>query len=218
MVVVCSYCACMHMAGLNLSKCHLLQIVVLGIMPRARCKKLSVASGAALGHLYEWGTPEQKQIVERVRAHLATHPTTGMIHQQSALKIKYDACAKALGKKSLDAMIKQEAIQAATIEVKLRSDKIAAAAVKKFKRSQDYKRELQQARMEQKVKDKKDYNQMVLAQTVSKMKKLLASAPDDSIVKAFGLHELKAQVDAKRLPESWPKWIDLSKHPSIVGS
>ena len=124
----------------------------------------------------------------------------------------YAAGIEAMGKRSFESLIKDAAMVTAKQYIMKHTEKIQAAAIAKFRKSVQYQTELQQAKLQQKAKDKEQERQRRLGKVINKMKKELKGMKGEEQSKAieqYGLQKIKDDSDALALPELRPKWVEL---------
>ena len=186
--------------------------VAAALLKRGPCSldKTSQVLAQACSHLEGWSTPERvaagcsaaQPMFERERERAKATVDMRKAYVQEGID--------AMGSKVFNALVKDAATLVAKDYIMQHSDKIAKAAVKKFKKSQEYQMELQAARMEQKKTCEVTKSIVKINRMATKIKgemKRLSGPHQDQVVLKHGFQELHVQMKKAAEPERRPRWI-----------
>ena len=115
-----------------------------------------------------------------------------------------------MGEKNFEAFVKELALVASKDFLVQKQHKISEAAVKKYKKSTEFKTDTRIGLAAQKKLDAQNETKSNISKLTTMMKTELKRLPPhavDEMVEKYGLQAIKRKVDEEKKPELRPRWI-----------
>ena len=123
---------------------------------------------------------------------------------------RYKKGVNMIGKKNFENLTRDIAMLVCAEMLVTKQYKISEMAVKKYKKSTQFKLDYQEAKQAQKKLDAKNQTMAKIGKMntgiKAELKKLPPEARERMVVK-YGLHELKRVIEEEKLPERRPRWL-----------
>ena len=162
-----------------------------------------------IGYLENWATPER--IAAGRSAALKMHVRMQAKEKEKLEKKmeKYKKGVNMIGKKNFENLTRDIATLVCKEMLVTKQYKISEMAVKKYKKSTQFKLDQQVAKQAQKKLDAKNETMAKIRRMTTGIKAELRKLPPEAkerMVEKYGLHELK-RVEYWWLPEKRPRWL-----------
>ena len=163
-----------------------------------------------IGYLENWATPERIAAGRAAAVKLHERKQAKEKKKLEKRMERYKKGVNMIGKKNFENLTRDIAMLVCAEMLVTKQYKISEMAVKKYKKSTQFKLDYQEAKQAQKKLDAKNQTMAKIGKMntgiKAELKKLPPEAMERMVVK-YGLHELKRVIEEDKLPERRPRWL-----------